>query len=90
MMSVMIAELLVIFLFLFLIVVLYLVCKKTQMQNKELKEKIIKAEGEVSYLKKVNQLKDEAYRNAKEKNKKLDEGTKRERIVAAGDGLCNG
>lgn len=71
------------------VLVMYSLSSREHKENLRLKTDLIKAKSEVDYQKKLMELKEESYRNAKEKNKKLDTGTKRERINAAGDGLCN-
>ena len=71
------------------VLVMYSLSSREHKENLRLKTDLIKARNEADYQKKVMELKEESYKNAKEKNKKFDTGSKRERINAAGDGLCN-
>ncbi len=71
------------------IVILFKISSKEHKENAQLKLDLIKAKSAADYAEKLMELKEESYRNAKEKNKKLDTGSKRERIAAAGDVLCN-
>lgn len=84
-----IVEFWIVVVLIFIIFFVYRFAKKANDENSKLKLDLIKAKSEVDYQKKLMELKEESYRNAKEKNKKLDTGSKRERINAAGDGLCN-
>lgn len=75
-----------------MIIVLVIVCRissKEHKENAQLKLDVLHAKSEADYQKKLMELKEESYRNAKEKNRKIDEGSKSERISAAGDVLCN-
>lgn len=75
-----------------MIIVLVIVCRissKEHKENAQLKLDVLYAKSEADYQKKLMELKEESYRNAKEKNRKIDEGSKSERISAAGDVLCN-
>ena len=74
---------------LIVLLIIFSLCNKKHKENENLKIELMKAKSEIDYQKKMMDLKEESYRNAKEKNKKLDTGTKRERISAAGDVLCN-
>lgn len=74
---------------LIVLLIIFSLCNKKHKENENLKIELMKAKSEIDYQKKMMDLKEESYRNAKEKNKKLDTGTKRERIYAAGDVLCN-
>lgn len=75
-----------------LVVMVFVVKKmftKIKTENRKLKLQLDKAQSDANYTRKLMELKDESYRNAKEKNNKLDTGSKRECIDAAGDVLCN-
>lgn len=74
---------------LIVLLIIFSLCNKKHKENENLKIELMKVKSEIDYQKKMMDLKEESYRNAKEKNKKLDTGTKRERISAAGDVLCN-
>lgn len=74
---------------LIVLLIIFSLYNKKHKENENLKIELMKAKSEIDYQKKMMDLKEESYRNAKEKNKKLDTGTKRERISAAGDVLCN-
>lgn len=62
---------------------------KIKTENTKLKLQLDKAQSDANYTRKLMELKDESYKNAKEKNNILDTGSKHERINAAGDVLCN-
>ena len=84
-----IVEFWIVVILLVVILVMYRITAKETEENAKLKLDLLKAKSEAEYQKKVMELKEESYRNAKEKNKKLDEGNKRDRINNAGDVLCN-
>lgn len=65
------------------------ICQNERKEKNRLKLELIEAQNEAKYMKRVMELKDEAYKNAKEKNKKLDNGSVRERVDAAYDVLHN-
>lgn len=71
-------------------VVVFGLLEKEHKLNSKLKLDCIKAKNEADYAKKLMELKDEAYRNVKEKNEKLNEGSMSDRVAAAGNILCNG
>ena len=87
--SVAIVEFWVIVALVIVALIIWQICSKTQKENAQLRLDLIKAKSDAEYTKKLMELKDESYKNAKEKNKKLDTGSKHERINAAGDVLCN-
>lgn len=87
--AVAIVEFWVIAVLIILLIILFKISTKEHKENAQLKVDLIKAKSAADYTEKLMELKEESYRNAKEKNKKLDTGSKRERINAAGDGLCN-
>lgn len=65
------------------------VLKKAKKQKAELYKQLKEARSDLDYVRKMMELKDESYRKADEKNRKLDNGSIHERIDAAGDVLCN-
>lgn len=87
--SLVIVEFWVIVVLIIAIVVSFRISSREHKENAHLRLDLIKAKSAADYAKKLMELKEESYRNAKEKNKKLDTGSKRDRINAAGDGLCN-
>lgn len=72
-----------------LLIVLFKICTREHKENLKLKNELLKAKNEADYTKRLMELKEKAYSNVKEKNKKLDEGNKHNRITNAGDVLCN-
>lgn len=65
------------------------ICRNEHKEKNRLKQELIEAQSETKYMKRVMELKDEANKNSKEKNKKLDNGSVRERVNAAYDVLHN-
>lgn len=65
------------------------ICQNEHKEKNRLKQELIEAQSETKYMKRVMELKDEANKNSKEKNKKLDNGSVRERVNAAYDVLHN-
>lgn len=87
--AVAIVEFWVIAVLIILLIILFKISTKEHKENAQLKVDLIKAKSAADYTEKLMELKEESYRNAKEKNKKIDNGSKHDRITAAGDVLCN-
>lgn len=87
--TVAVVEFVIILMMIVVVVLLSKISRSAQEEIDQLKLDVIKAKSEASYNAKLMELKDEAYRTAKEENRKIDEGNKRDRIAAAGSVLCD-
>ena len=56
---------------LIVLLIIFSLCNKKHKENENLKIELMRAKSEVDYQKKMMDLKEESYRNAKEKNEKL-------------------